>query len=239
MTQPGLHAMKHQACPLGPAPTLVAYRDQPEIAAAQGTVLLFHGFSVDALANIRELESLAEQGFLAVGVDNAGHGRRRDPHWDQKFNAGDDHWRRHFFDLVDQSVAEVPLILNALQARGWLPSGNAGAVGISMGGLIVYEAIVHEPRIVSATPIIATPVRIADQASKFYPAAILSQTAGRDAVVPWQEAAAFHQSLEPFYVDQPSRQKWINYPDSPHTLREQDWHQIWANVLAWHKQYLT
>ncbi|CAM2010127.1 alpha/beta hydrolase family protein [Acanthopleuribacter pedis] len=229
--------MHTQVCTLGPAPALLVSQDRPETAAAKGTVLLFHGFSVDCSVNQRELESLAARGFLAVGIDNAGHGRRRDPDWEAKFGPGGD-WMRHFLQLVRQTAAEVPDILDALAGRDLLPKEKAGVTGISMGGLISYAAMLHDSRVVSATPMIATPKDVADQANRFFPAAILSQTAGLDEVVDYRDAADFHAALAPHYADQPEREKLINYPDSPHTMRENDWHDAWAKVLAWHERFL-
>lgn len=229
-----MHIQEHQ---WGPAPGLLVCRDQPERAAAKGTVLLFHGFSVDCSVNQRELISLAERGFLAIGIDNAGHGRRRDPNWDAKFGPGGD-WERHFRQLVQQSVAEVPTILDTLTVQGLLPNGKAGVVGISMGGLICYEVIPRDRRIVSATPMIATPKYVADRHADFYPCAILSQTAGKDGIVDWRDAAAFHEKLAPLYQTNPQRQQWINFPASEHTMRETDWHDAWTNVLSWHATHL-
>ena len=48
-------------------------------AAWRGTLLFYHGFVASKESQFKELDSLARAGFLAIGVDNVGHGARRYP----------------------------------------------------------------------------------------------------------------------------------------------------------------
>ena len=67
---------------IGGVPLLLAFPQAGD--APHPAVLWFHGFGVDNEVHRKELEQLARAGFLAVGVDAAGHGARRLPDLDAR-----------------------------------------------------------------------------------------------------------------------------------------------------------
>jgi alpha-beta hydrolase superfamily lysophospholipase len=67
---------------VGGVPLLLAF--PPAGDAPHPVVFWFHGFGVDKETHRKELEQLARAGFLAVGVDAAGHGARRLPDLDAR-----------------------------------------------------------------------------------------------------------------------------------------------------------
>ncbi len=135
----------------GDVPTVLVAAGRFEEAARRGTVLFFHGLGASKEVNMKEYSSLAEHGFLAVGIDNAGHGERRYGDFDARF--GPDAaatWRYHFVQAVRVTAFELPALVDALEAEGLLHAGRLGACGISMGACVVYAALPIERRIAAA-----------------------------------------------------------------------------------------
>lgn len=223
---------------LAGAPVLVCGSGSLEDAAAKGTILFYHGFTACKEVNRRELHALAEAGFLAVGVDNWGHGERRLADWEARF-ADPAHWESAFLDLVQRSVAEIPALVDALEARGLLKEGRLGLAGISMGGIIAYGAVPLEKRIRAIATIVATPKWLEHQHwPACYPCAMLSQTAGRDTLVDPEDASRFHLALARFYAECPERNACINYPHSEHMMRPEDFELAWQRLTAWFNRHL-
>lgn len=223
---------------LANAPVLICSRDTPEAAAAHGTILFYHGFTASKEVNRKELHALAEAGYLAVGVDNWGHGERRLPDFEARF-ADPAHWESTFGDLLQHSVVEVPEVIEALASRGLLVDGRLGIAGISMGGMIAYGAIPLDKRIRAIAPIVASPKWLPTEHWRdLYPCAILSQTAGRDTVVDADEASRFHLALARWYAERPDRNAWVNYPHSEHMMRPEDFELAWQRLTQWFNRHL-
>lgn len=227
---------------LGPAPALLVHRGDPCMASSCGTILFYHGLGASKEANRAELHSLAEHGYLAVGIDNVGHGERRYPDFDRRF-AVRDAWPE-VIRAVEATAREVPAVCDALRERG-LARNGLGVAGISMGGFIVYGALLAEPRLQVATPILGSPrwwEHSMDsphrRLDRFYPRAILSQNAGRDANVPPTDARRFHQALAEYYADIPDRHRYVEFEDAEHFMPEHQWRVLWQNVLAWFDRFL-
>jgi len=224
---------------LGTVPALFVHQGSRDDAVRKGTVLFYHGFSAEKEVNLTELEGLAAAGFLAIGLDNAGHGGRRLPDWEAHFGPDGD-WEENFMALVRQSSAEVPTLVDELIEEDAIHEGRVGICGISMGGMIAFGALPLEPRLRAAVSIVSAPRTLseADYAA-IPPRAVLSQSAGRDEIVPHTEAEQFHQRLAGFYGDLPERNGFINYPDSGHTMDPDDWtEQVWPRTVAWFERFL-
>lgn len=228
---------------IGSAPALLVYRGDPRAAAGSGTILFYHGLGGSKEANRKELQSLAEQGFLAVGIDNVGHGERRYADFDDRF-AVRDTWQE-LMRAVEGTAREVPAVVDMLVARGYAAADRVGIAGISMGGFITYGALLVEPRIRVATPILGSPKWWEHslesphrQLHRFFPRAILSQNAGRDQSVPPDDARRFHEALAEHYADAPHRHRYIEFENAEHFMPEHDWHILWGNTLDWFDQYL-
>ena len=107
-------------------------------------MLWFHGLSVDKETHRKELERIAAAGFLAVGVDAAGHGERRLPDLDARIGVSREETIRFMLGLVEETAREVPGIVRALVAEGLADAERVALVGISMGGYVVYRALLEE-----------------------------------------------------------------------------------------------
>ena len=224
---------------------LLVCRGDAGSAAQKGCVLVFHGLGAAKDVHLKELESLAAQGFLAVGIDNVGHGERRYPDFSTRFSPTnpESYNYQNFLQAVSETAAEVPSLLAALTEAG-LANDKIAALGISMGGYIVYEAVTLEPRLQVAVCTVASPEWLLNMAEsphrqlgRFDRVRLLSQTAGRDVVVPSRYARAFHEQLKERYKDYDDRFAYTEYPESDHMLAN-DWDRLWAQTLGWFRKHL-
>ncbi|HKH44870.1 MAG TPA: acetylxylan esterase [Thermoanaerobaculia bacterium] len=140
---------------LGAAPALIARPSSARLPLP--TVLWFHGFTAGKATHRPELATLAEAGFLAVGIDAAGHGERRLPDFEERFSGTKDETDREFYALVAATAAEVPGIIDLLRGAGLADEARIGAAGVSMGGMITYGAAAIDPRIRAAVALLASP----------------------------------------------------------------------------------
>ncbi|NMC45949.1 MAG: hypothetical protein GYA52_03870 [Chloroflexi bacterium] len=207
-------------------------------AAGKKCILFFHGFKGSKESNLRELNSLASHGYLAVGVDALGHGARRYADFDQRFTAGSSTGDREFIKIVRETAAEVPRILDHLS--GEYDMDGFGVAGISMGGFITYAAIMLEPRLRTAVSILGSPHWSVDlphspdhHIEAFSSVHLLSMNAGKDELVPAHFARDFHIALGEYYADYERRFDYVEYPNSGHFMDDADWRLCWARALSW------
>lgn len=221
------------------------YADR-ERALDQGTVLFFHGLGASKDVQAKELESLAARGFFVVGVDNVGHGERHFPDFDMRFSPDNPNIEFEFVLAVRDTAREVPALVDWLEREGLIREGRLGIGGISMGAMISYTAIVLEPRIRAAALMVGSPkwkIDLADSPhrapERFRDVALLSLTGGADTIVPPQDARAFHDVLNRRFPDRRDRHVYVEYPESDHMMREEDWNVAWGQVLAWFERFLV
>ena len=211
----------------------------PASSGPQPTVLLSHGLSGDR----HQLEAaqllLAEHGFLTVAIDNVGHGDRARPEV-ETWAWGEDSMMSQFLDLVDETAAELPALVDALVAEGLSDETRVGMVGLSMGGYIAYAAVGLEPRISAITAITGTPEWERPRPTSphlrpevYFPVAVLSQSAEMDEIVDADAAARLHSALAPFYSEEPDLLKRIVYPGSGHVLSPAHARQAWMEAVEW------
>lgn len=225
-------------------PVRLVHRDSPERAGVRGTVLVHHGLGGSIDGQTKELVTLAERGFLAVGVDNVGHGARAWPDLEARLSGPG--VEEEFLGAVYDTAAELPRLVDALLARGWAHESGLGQTGISMGGFVSYRARLEEPRLVALCPVLGTPrwkrfedLEPARFAEAFAPVALLAQNAGADVNVPPEDAREFHEMLRPLYLAHPERLDYVEFPDCEHFMPEDEWNRLWANVLDWFERFLT
>ncbi|GII05898.1 hypothetical protein Pta02_79060 [Planobispora takensis] len=231
-------------------PALVRFQGSPERAAERGTVLFYHGFSGHKEKMTAYLTGIAEAGFLAAGLDAVGHGARRRPDFDEVFS--DERWEADFeatesdfIAVVQDTAAEVPAIIDALCDRGWAHPDRVGIAGRSLGAEISYLAVLVDPRLRAAAPIVGSPQWALPRPEsphrhpeRFFPVAILSQAAENDEYVPASGIRAFHDLLAPHYIADPSRLEYVEYPGVGHFLSTQFNDQTIHRVVAWFRRWL-
>ena len=232
--------MRTEARELAGVPALLGHAGDLGAAASKGAVLFFHGLGASKETHADDLAPLADAGFLAVAVDNVGHGERP-PTAEQLQLVARLGWHGAFLEAVRRTADEVPKLLDALSAMG---ARRFGVAGVSMGGYIAFASVLRDRRITVAAPILGSPFwdGAGDsphrQASLFFPAALLAQNAGLDTTVPPRFARELIDELRPFYASAPERLEYVEYPRSSHFMREQDWLEVRARSLAWFQRWL-
>ena len=92
----------------GSVPVLPAFQGDPGTAAERGCILFFHGLGASKDVQRPDLESLAAQGYLVVGVDSVGHGERRYPDFDRRLAKINPDFTRESLTVVLETAKEVP-----------------------------------------------------------------------------------------------------------------------------------
>jgi dienelactone hydrolase len=159
-----------------------------------------HGFRADALAHAGDLERCAADGFLAIGVDAVGHGARRDPLLaDRIAQAGGDALPV-MVALVEQTVVELPKLIDAIAATYPIDRACLSMVGISMGAFLAYRAVAAGIPVRAIAALFGSPEWDGDTSPHLSPGAfsrvaLLSVTAEYDVSVPAEPVERLHASL--------------------------------------------
>lgn len=138
-------------------PALLVARTDFRAAAERGCTVVFHGLGALKDMQLKELESLAGQGLLTVGVDNVGHGERRYPDFDRRLSQDNPDYNENFLRAVLETARETPRLLDALLEKGLAREDRIGALGISMGAFIAYTAVTLEPRLRVVDALVGSP----------------------------------------------------------------------------------
>lgn len=187
-------------------------------------VLVYHGLGSHKEVQLKELNWLADAGFLAIGVDAVGHGERRWPDFEARMRTGS---RAALNEMVQRTVDEIPALVTHLSER--FHTDRFGITGISMGGFITFAAVPVESRLRAAVPILGSP----ELASPNFPhTPLLALNAGQDQHVPPEPARTFVQQLRR------ENAAYHEYPESDHFMREQDWNDVWAKTINWFQRFL-
>lgn len=192
-------------------------------AKPKRVIFLSHGFGSRKEDNIKELEMLANMGFIAIGMDNFAHGER-------KSDLREEHQINY---CIERSAYDILRLMDFMQTISNAPL-SFGMVGISLGGMITYMAVSLDSRIEMAVPILGRPdwsggsaphLRSAD----FRHCRLMSITAGQDTNVPPLTAREFHQTLNQMALS-PDQFIYLEYPQSSHFMGEEDWYDAMHNV---------
>ncbi len=223
-------------------PLVICENEHPQ--PVKRCILFYHGFKGAKEKNLRELNSLAEQGFLVAGVDAVGHGARVYPDFDARFANDSSTNNCEFIRVVRESAAEVPYLIDTLNKMYTIKS--FGIAGISMGGFITYAAILQERRLQAAVSILGSPHWEGDEAhspeshlEKFSSIHLLSMNAGKDEMVPPHFARDFQAALKEYYTDYEQRFAYVEYSNSGHFIDDEDWIDCWGKTLRWFEEHLT
>lgn len=199
-------------------------------------VLWFHGLGADAAVHRPELARVAAAGFLAVGVDARGHGRRRAPDLDARIAAPLEEARASMLELACATGGELPALVDALESERLAEPGGVAAVGISMGGYLAYQAAIVEPRIRTVVALLGSPEWPGGGGPHREPAALaraalLSITAELDVSVPPDAARRLHAALDA--RDGAAPRRYLELPGAHHLMSADAWAAAMDATVAW------
>jgi uncharacterized protein len=213
-------------------------REPAQRTAPHPTVLWFHGLGVSKETHVEELEQLAFAGFLAVGIDAAGHGQRALPSLRERIDrATQDEALRLMLPLVELTARDVPAIVKTLVERGVADERRIALAGISMGAFVVYRAITVVQGIRAAVAILGSPVWPEGISPHWTPeafrdTALLSITAERDTNVPADDARRFHEALTRD-AGRTAPAAYLEIPGAQHLLSPEDWEVAMGETVKW------
>jgi dienelactone hydrolase len=243
---PAPRPLREERLTLAGVPALATYAESvgsAERAAARGTVLVLHGLTAAKESQHLDARSLAEQGYLAVAIDAVGHGDRRYPDFEERFSAA--RGEQSFYAAVAQTAAELPAAIAALEERGWAPPGKLGAVGFSMGGFILFGALVARCRLDAVATIVAAPTWLPEaqsphrQLDRFFPTPLLMITGSADETVSPAPARELYEALGPRYLAAPERLHLLEAPGEGHMFSPPAWDLAWGQVCGWFDRFLV
>ena len=208
------------------------------------TVLWFHGLGVSKNTHEKELQQLADAGFLAVGVDAAGHGERSLPTLSQRIaDASQEEALRLMLPLAELTARDVPLVVRSLVGQGLTDERRVALAGISMGAYVVYRAAAIVQGIRAAVALLGSPAWPEGISPHWDPAAfrhtaLLSITAERDVNVPPDAARAFHDVLDAD-ANRTAPARYLELRGASHLMNESDWARAMSETLAWLRQFVA
>lgn len=230
--------IREQPLHIDDIPTLLVFPHDPREAAAHGTILHYHGLFSRKEEGKKELYSLAKQGYLAIGIDNVGHGERVES--EENFPGNPE---ANYLAKVTETIQEIPGLVSRLVELGLAKPNQIGICGISMGGFIAFGSVLVEPRIKVCAPILGSPHWKHSLSPHRYPErfstiSLLAQNAARDESVPPHYARDFMVRLKKNFSRHATRLQYREFPKSGHFMDEGEWDELWENVLNWFQKYL-
>lgn len=204
-------------------------------------VLWQHGFTADALAHAAELERCAAAGFLAIGVDAAGHGARIDHDVPARIAASPQGALPVMLDIVESTIAELPALIDGVAEIVAIDRTRISMVGVSMGAFLAYRTIVTGLPLRSVVALLGSPEWPRSSSPHhwqhvFQNVALLSVTAEFDVSVPPDPVRRFHQSLRSVFPSS-ARHHHHELRGAGHLSSAAEWAEAMDVTLAWLQRY--
>ena len=236
---------------IGEIPALVLFKETAISAAEKGTIIFYHGLISSKEEGWKEHESLMNKGYLVIAVDGVGHGERIYPDFEARFSREVNIFENELNKAVEETAEEVTSVIDYVLSD-LAPGAEKFAVcGISMGGHTAFRALLNDKRISVAVPILGSPQWRLDSPLSphhfievFYPCKVLAINAGADESVPPHDSKEFIEKLTEVYKNRILKDedvtshvedmvKYIEIPNAPHIMSENDWNILWGHVLDW------
>ena len=206
-------------------------------------IINLHGLDVSKEVNIIDMDRLEEAGFWSVTIDAPHHGERDDGYLDIMRNANKREAYFMFLSIIQQEATEVTDLVKFYKSQ----EKKVAVYGISMGAYATYslmminrEADLFAPfmgnpdfrakgNFIYSLPEISGPI---DNCDKIFPANMFIVNAGSDDVVDPEGARRFYKAIKPYYKDNPEKLEYLEYPESGHLMRPNDWFDAWDALIA-------
>lgn len=219
-------------------------------ASESDFVLVLHGLGSQKEKMLPIMYALAMSGFRAVAIDARQHGERSDSSERDSRLAGS--YVQTMFDIISGTTVDISTLLDHLKAD------RVGIHGISLGGYIIFAALLSEPRLAVASIAMGSPdwlgplrdmgidtdqpgfaalasVNPLDRAEFSYsPRPVLMLHGSEDAVVSPAGAQILYDRLKPTYRDAPDRVELVIYPGLGHQYID----DMQQRSIAWLARFL-
>lgn len=224
------------AAPARIAPSRV---NEPHVRQSVRTVLWCHGFRADSAAHEAELARLAESGWLAVGIDAVGHGRRANG--DLSDRIADEGAKPVMLELADATVRELPELLIALDREYGADPARISIVGISMGAFLAYRAVERMAALgvplKACVALLGSPEWPGDDSPHhavevMRRTALLSIIAEYDERVSPEPARRLHAALTTWYGPAATH-RYMELRGSGHLTNAAHWHHAMNETFEW------
>jgi dienelactone hydrolase len=215
-------------------------------------VIVLHGLGVDANTQRQELNALADWGLSAVGVDAPHHGARRDAWLDEMPSLGPSEYHERLLRIILESAPDVSRVIDHLMDEG---HGPIGLAGISLGAYTALAVAAWDSRVRATVSLLGSPDwtprdahithalhELMQHAPVHRPQELarhplLLLNAGRDHLVPPHHARDFAWRVREHLPWLGQHVHYVEYPESDHFVRPEDWGDMWwraLNFLRWH-----
>ena len=232
--------MTPQRIRVGSVPLLIV---RPDTAAgALPTVLWFHGLGVSKETHEKELQQIADAGFLAVGVDAAGHGERALPTLAERIaRATQDEALRLMLPLVELTARDIPAVVRHLRDSELADERRVALAGISMGAFVVYRAVTIVQGIRAAVALLGSPewpegISPHWTPEAFRQTALLSITAARDVNVRPDGARRFHAVLDRD-AERAAPARYVELAGAEHLMPAESWGTAMRETIEWLRRF--
>jgi dipeptidyl aminopeptidase/acylaminoacyl peptidase len=222
--------------------TIPAIYAAPNNSEPEKLIFLLHGYASNKESNTNEIKQLASAGFDVLAIDAPHHGKR-DQSKLQEVQTSGEGFVPFMLDVVTEQAEEISLLLDLYSQWKYKKFIVAG---VSMGGISAYYSAMVEPRLKYVIPILGSPdwqmfgdtldqkylkLNPADQLEKFKNSNILTINAGKDINVPGSYSRQFIEELKISYPE--GNFTYLEYPESEHFMRGEDWTDLWKQVISW------
>lgn len=198
----------------------------PSTGQLRASVILLHGYSADAAANLGDAKSFVDEGTEVVLPDAPGHGLRQDGRLADIAALPDGHRSAAIHAIAREWAAELPQLAAECRERG---ANRIGVVGISMGGFAALGALVQPCSFDAVAAVLCAPTLVDLAAITNGCPPLLLGLAGRDTSVPPAAGRRFAHDYGA---------QLHEYPDSEHFMRGEDWNDLWGHATAFLRRHL-
>lgn len=212
-------------------------------AIGKSVIINLHGFAVSKEINIIDMDRLEEAGFWSVTLDAPHHGERADGYLEimQKLKKTEAYLM--LLSIIQQEAAEVAALVKIYKSQG----KKVAVSGISMGAYATYALMMINREVDLFVPFMGNPDfrfkgdRIhsmlelsgpIDKADKIFPANLFIVNAGKDHIVDPEGARRFYNKIKGYYKKSPEKLEYLEYPESGHLMRSEDWFGAWNALIA-------